>query len=633
MDNYYSVKNIYSDITKNYKYIKMFLKKLDWISPPITLYFKGENSHVSMYSGILSIIAYIIVFAATIYYALEFINRESPKAYFFTRYVEDAGTFPVNSTQMFHYIQVSDPQTNKKIPLDFTAFRIVGFDDAYSDDYMNEPGIVKTKNHWIYGNCNNNTDTRGISYLIEEGIFYEESACIRQYYDASKKKYFNTEEEGFRWPVIIKGCSNPERTYYGIIMQRCDKADDELKAQGPECKSSTEIDNIVSKISFNFQIIDHYADMLNYEMPFTKYFYEVTSAITSNNFIIQHLNFNPANMLTHNGFFFDNQVREEAYFFTQNEKQTITEGDANKEGKSINGCLIGVYFWMQNTLQYYERNYDRIQDILSDIGGISSIVLTIASIINLLIHNFIVLLDTEDLALSSEQDNDINQRDISRKPTIFRKANNIMCPPRRPYQVRKIPYGNDQPSQSSNYQRLIKDGVDIYNNMNNTNFKEEKTEQYKNSYLNRNNNNNYIFNNENEMNKEGYYHRDIYMSQQSQQSLKPFRGTANQFYNRGKYKLGFNDNRDIYSRNNKDDITTERKEEVEEKPLEKQNFHWCKYLGYLICCGKNDKKMSYYEDFRAKLISEENIIQNYMDIYKLLKVCNLERIEIFKKEN
>ena len=606
----------------------MFLKKFDWISPPITLYFKGENSHVSIYSGILSIIAYIIVVAATIYYALEFINRESPKAYFFTRYVEDAGTFPVNSTQMFNFIQVSDPKTNKKVPLDFQAFRIVGFDDAYSDDYMTDPSIVETKNHWVYGNCNNNSDTRGISYLINHD-YYEESACIRRYYDASEKKYFNTDEEGFRWPVIIKGCSNPDRTYYGIIMQRCDKANKLLRDQGPECKSEEQINEVVSSISFNFQIIDHYADMLNYEMPFTKYFYEVTSAITTNNFIIQHLNFNPANMLTHNGFFFDNQVREEAYFFTQNEKQTVTEGDANKENKSTNGCLIGVYFWMQNTLQYYERNYDRIQDILSDIGGISSIVLTIVAIINLLIHNFIVILDTEDLALNSEQENYINQRDISRKPTIFRKANNVMCPPRRPYQVRKMPYGNDRQPPSSNYQRLMKDGIDIYNN----NIpKEEKTEQYKNSYLKRINSNN-KFNSTYEINKEGYYQGDINMSQQSQQSFRPFSGNRNQLYNRGKYKLGFNDNRDTYTRTYKDDITSEKKEGDEDKPLEKQNFNWCKYLGYLICCGRNDKKITYYEDFRAKLISEENIIQNYMDIYKLLKVCNIPKRDFFKKED
>ena len=165
----------------------MFLKKCDFISPPITLYFKGESSHVSIYSGILSIITIIIVIIATVYYILEFIHRKSPKAYFFTRYVEDAGNFPLNSTQMFHFIQITDPDNNQKIPLDFQAFRIIGFDDAYADDYMNDGEIAKIKDHWIYGNCNNDSDTKGISYLITHKYF-EQSACIRKYYDAAKRK-------------------------------------------------------------------------------------------------------------------------------------------------------------------------------------------------------------------------------------------------------------------------------------------------------------------------------------------------------------------------------------------------------------------------------------------------------------
>ena len=588
----------------------MFLKKLDWLSPPITLYFKGEGSHVSIYSGILSLVAYIIVVVATFYYALGFINRQDPKAYFFNRYIEDAGTFPVNATQMFNFIQVSNPQTNLKVPLDFSAFRIVGFDDAYSDDYMNNPEIVRTKNHWVYGNCNNSTDTEGIGHLVTQD-FYEQSACIRKYYDVEKHKYFKTGEDGFRWPVIVKGCSNPDRTYYGIIMQRCDHASEFLTESGePACKTSSEIDNVINSVSFNFQIIDHYADMLNYEMPFTKYFYEVTSSITTGNFVIQHLNFNPANMITHNGYFFDNQVEEKAYFFTQNEKQTVSFTRAEMdEGKTINGCLIGVYFWMQNTLQYYERTYDRIQDILSDIGGISSIVLTIAGMLNLLIHNFIVILDTEDLALNTEQDN-YNSREMSRRPTIFRKANEVMFPPRRPYQPRKQSYGNDpQQQQSSNYQRLMKDGVDIYPNMSS---KDEKSEQYKNLYLKRGN----ILNNNYEGNKDPSY----------QQNISKGYGGRGQNYNRGMNRQGqYMENKETYSKNLKDETTTEKKDEIENRPLEKQNFNWCKFLGYLICCGRNDKKMSYYEDFRAKLISEENIIQNYLDTYKLLKHCGVKK--------
>ena len=595
-----------------------FLKKFDWISPPITLFFKGEGSHVSIYSGLLSIVAYVIVVAAAIFYALNFINRESPKAYFFTRYVDDAGTFPVNATQMFNFIQVSDRVTNQKVALDFAAFRIVGFDEVYSDGYMKDPGpsVVKTANHWVYGNCNNNTDTQGISYLIDQK-FYEQSACIRKYYDASKKQYFNTGEEGFRWPVILKGCSNPDRTFYGIIMQRCDEADPFLKDNGgPPCKSTAEIDAIVDYVSFNFQIIDHYADMLNYDMPFTKYFYEVTSSIDDGTFRIQHLNFNPATMLTHNGFFFDNQVFEHSYFFTQNEKQTIEDTKnttTNTVERTTSGCLIGVYFWMQNTLQYYERNYDRIQDILSDIGGISSIVLTIAGVINLLIHNFIVILDSEDLALSLEKDN-FSQRELNKRPTILKKANNVMFPPRRPYQARNQSYANDpQQQQSSNYQRLMKDGVDIYPNMNS---RDEKNEQYKNLYLKRNN----ILN---EANKEG----------DNLQYSRAYGGRGGQSYNRGNYQQGGYNENNTYGRNLKDETTTEKKDELDNKPLEKQNFNWCKYLGYLICCGRNDKQMTYYEEFRAKLISEENIIQNYMDTYKLLKACNIQKSDFGSKDN
>ena len=92
----------------------MFLKKCELISPSITLYFKGESSHVSIYSGILSIIVIIIIANATFYYALEFIQRKNPKAYFFTRYIEDAGVFPLNSTQMFHFIQVTLQKPIKK---------------------------------------------------------------------------------------------------------------------------------------------------------------------------------------------------------------------------------------------------------------------------------------------------------------------------------------------------------------------------------------------------------------------------------------------------------------------------------------------------------------------------------------
>ena len=569
----------------------MFLKKCDFISPPITLYFKGESSHVSIYSGILSIITIIIIIIASVYYIIEFIHRKSPKAYFFTRYVEDAGNFPLNSTQMFHFIQVTNPENNQIIPLDFQAFRIIGFDDAYADDYMNDGEIAKVKNHWIYGNCNNDSDTKGISYLITHK-YYEQSACIRKYYDAAKKKYFNTEEEGFRWPIIKKGCSNPERTYYGIIMQRCDKASEFIKAQGPECKSSSEIDVIIKYSSLSFQIIDHYADMLNYEMPLTKYFYELATGFLVNHYLVQNLNFNPASMLTHNGIFFDNEVKEEAYFYTQNEKQSLNEEDLNKDGKSTNGCLIAIYFWMQNTLQYYERHYDRAPDVLSNIGGISSIVFQAVSILNLLVYNFIVILDTEEIALDSEQKNNKNSKKVIKKTRIFRKTSKLNS--KKSYQPGMQSINELQQQPSSNYEEIR--NVE-------TNYQKEIWNENKKVKLKRNSIYNFKSNldgnnmNDNVQNSRGYFKR------------------INQNYLDGNYGQQRNTQReDTTKRIIKE--KNDKKDENENKPIEKQNFNWCNYLGYLICCEKTNKNISYYKEFRARLISEENIIQNYMDNYK-----------------
>ena len=79
---------------------------MNLLSPPITLYYKGENSHPSIFSAILTIIVYIIISIFGVHYGLEFINKENPTAYFFNRYIEDAGKYPLNASSIFHFIQI-----------------------------------------------------------------------------------------------------------------------------------------------------------------------------------------------------------------------------------------------------------------------------------------------------------------------------------------------------------------------------------------------------------------------------------------------------------------------------------------------------------------------------------------------
>ena len=563
----------------------MFIKKLDMLSPPITLYFKGEDQHQSIFSAILSIVSYLLVFAATIYYSLGFINKDNPKAYFFTRFIEDAGTFPVNSSSMFNYIQFVDKFDNTKLGFDFSVLRAVGVNSVYYDQYMDDPEVVSKESHWVYGPCNDDTDIKGIEGLIDPFV-YKNSACIREYYNADDDKYYKTGEEGFIWPIIRRGCSSPNSTFYGIIIQRCDYAPNSLKHTGIECKTSEQISESITNLSLKFQLIDQYADVLNYKTPFTKYFYEVTSAVQDGIYIINHLNFNPANMLTHNGIFFDNQINERSYFFTQNEKHTIDETG----GKDTNGCLIGIYFWMQNTLQHYERNYDKFQDLLSDIGGISNIIITLGYYFNLLINYYIALMDTEELIIRRDEINYGETRIRNKRPTFIKKVNQIENPPRRRYG-----YGQfSKRDLSSNNQKLnlnnLNDSkiseVDIYNVCNNS-----KTP----------------------------YRKEV---------NKPVGNKCNDSNINNISKIPYLSNRtnNIHKEN-------KNQENLEELAIKKHNFKYYKYIWYLISCKSNNKLFSYFENLRTSLISEENIIQNYLDIYKLLKINGIEKKDIFNNIN
>lgn len=154
----------------------MIFKNFDYLSPTITLYFKGNSVHPTRFSGILTIITYIVISAFGIYYLVEYIKKGDKKIYFFNRYVEDAGIFPLNSSSMFHFIRLVRTDNNQYEPIDFKALRIIGLEETI-DNYMNDTNIAN-KDHWIYGPCNNDTDTKGISYLTtNENFIY--SNCIK----------------------------------------------------------------------------------------------------------------------------------------------------------------------------------------------------------------------------------------------------------------------------------------------------------------------------------------------------------------------------------------------------------------------------------------------------------------------
>ena len=105
-----------------------------------------------------------------------------------------------------------------------------------------------------------------------------------------------------------------------------------------------------------------------------------------------------------------------------------------------------------------------------------------------------------------------------------------------------------------------------------------------------------------------------------------------------------NNNLEIFSdyhdgktiKNSKEEKSIKNKNKPAQLNIRKLDFNFYDYINYKLKCGKNKLDLKIYNDFRTKIISEERIIKNYLNIYFLLKInqeCFLDYKNMFKLED
>ena len=532
----------------------MFLKRMDMLSPTITLYYKSENTHSSVISGILTIIAYVLIICFGIIYFLRYINRVNPTTYSFYRFVKDVGAFSFADLNFFNYVQLIKIEPREIIDLDFNKVDIIGINMTL-ESFTNS-GNESIYPHWLYGKCDNETNIKGIEDLINKESFYK-SACIKKFYDHNKSKYYDINDENFEWPSIKHGSANPNYTYYGILVRRCYNSSFRLKHFGV-CSTDQEINAYLNRTFLSFYVTDNYIDVLNYKNPISKSLYSVTNKLEIDSFVTNNLNFNPALIKSYD-ILFNSDIHEEAtYSFNQNSQTFSPTRDSN---------LLGAfYFWLQNSQQYYERRYKKLQDMLSEIGGLGSVIIMIAQSLNYLVSRFTMLSDTRELIFSLFNDN--NSININE-----RKSHNI-----------------NQLFEENAYKRREED-KNIKINVNKENTENGKYDSNKNiskriKVIKINNN---LGEETNRMNKKDENSEYKIIKRHKSEAFEEI--TNQQFITY--ITINF------------------------EKISEKEEFNFLDYLGYKLFCKKIKPKIKYYEHLRKLVISEEIMFQNYLNINKL----------------
>ena len=241
---------------------------------------------------------------------------------------------------------------------------------------------------------------------------------------------------------------------------------------------------------------------------------------------------------------------------------TFDRNDVYVEDKGNTNLFVVYSFLLKNIMNYYERSYKRIQDIFSSIGGIYQVVIIFATYINRLYSHFIVLSDTQILLHGS----------IHNEKNIF---NNKM----KDYKIRQ---SNIKELEKEKKKGNSKDNKKISERkiFNNSNIKDSRNERTNNE-IDNSKSNNKIINDNRELKK--------------------------------KYQINFNSIERENVLNNKDTKTK----------YEKTNFF--NYFLYKITCGKKHTFFNVYDKFRKKIISEEHLVRNHLNIYNLLRVTERKR--------
>ena len=571
---------------------------MDFLSPTITLYFKGERIHPSFFAGLLTIIVYIICLIFGVFYFLKFLYRLNPTVYYYNRFVEDAGEFPVNSSSMFSFIQMLDTAKNIPDVVDFDMVTIIGI-ELTIDLYQDNNDLTKY-NHWLYGPCNNSTDTEGIKEIIKFDHFTE-SACIRKYYNKEDKRYYTTDDKNFKWPRILHGCGNPNRTFYGIIVEKCRNTTLKLLSDGKYCKPKNDIINYIKTRSIWLKLIDHYTDMFNFTTPYRKYFYSVSNGLFEETYTTNHLNFNPSKLISDEGNIFEKKKETLSYLFDLNEKITTSSLDS--------GIYVSYYFWMQRRMQYYERVYTKIQDALSNMGGFCSIFLTVAEIINYLVNQYIILNDMSHYM--TEIDNAIKSKKkifkFSMEDNEMDNKNNLnkLFPPKKSNLDQSGLFKKEAGNLDKNIQIFKRDkGHKNIICMNNNSLN-------KNKFLIDSINTNDI-----SINKKPTRRRktDFSLSYKSLNNLmKDKADSRSSCINLQPFRYI------LYNKDEKSSTYTNESKKINDDKSNSYKLRFFHYLCYLISLKKHYTNMKLYKDFRAKMISEENLILSNLNIDKLVK--------------
>ena len=442
------------------------INKLDLLSPPITLFYLEKRTHTSKIGGSLILLLLCICSSYVIYLLYLIIENKKFPSIFYKKFEYDIGQYYLNSSSIYFFIQFHS-MDNESFRYKYASKYVRTYTYFGNSDF--EESNLDKIDHWVYDSCIEGIDNRNLdSDLFQNINNFDSSACLKYYFNSKEKKYYSFGENGFIWPYLAHGTAQKNNVFLHTSIEKCTNGS-VINQLFNHCPPQEEIDDYTTKIVAIFlYLVDNQVDPTNYKNPIQKYMQSITSGVGSiQSFEESYIFYSPLKVKTKENSLFENNNDLESLYFDTNIKMSTP--NTEKYFK-----YTRFTHFIQNNVQIYERRYDDIFEVLSDIGGVIQCIFNFFYWVNYFYNKYIIVTDTNKLFFSI-----IEKRADSLNGDKIKKLN-----------LNNNSNLNDSSMNDLKLKRksktIIETIINKYNNENNIN--EEKNESSGSSYFEEDNN-------------------------------------------------------------------------------------------------------------------------------------------------
>ena len=375
----------------------MPLSFLDFLSPKITLYYNGNNSHISHVGGLLSCLYLVLLALLLTNFLYEIFN---PKFYTLYNYEEKLDELKYNQTLDYsglnHFIQMYSHSNNGWFgDFDNKNILIYGIKETNKNIYIKNgnESIIDLYNteHWLYDKCENIAEiSKNLFSEISQTITnYTNTVCLRYYYNPSEQKYYEIGLQGYISPNLETNIITEKKYVYKIVVEKCFNNSIFTNKMHYICNNENEIIKYLNVYNDIFIYFSDNTFIPNKKVPFKKYFNSISSSIQKMSYVENNLIFSPMKLITNREFFKSNK---EVLAFILN---AYYHND-----KIINEeyTIIGIFnFYFRNNLIIYKGAYIHFLESFGHFGGTAQLLFFIFQILNFINNRYIIHENTKNL--------------------------------------------------------------------------------------------------------------------------------------------------------------------------------------------------------------------------------------------